>query len=345
MVHGAVKVDFYGPLPSGMYLLTVADEYSRWVEVEAVFSTSARATIPKLDKIFTMYGIPYKLTSDNGPPFQGAEMKQFSQHMGIIHRRITPLWPKANSTVEGFNRYLRKVMQSANLEGKNWRQELNAFLRTYRVTPHTSTGKSPAELMFNSRNYRTRLPVKQLIYDDHEVREKDKLRKEQMKMYADRKSNVKECDINVGDTVLVKQRKLNKLTTPFSTVRYIVTETKGSMITAVSEETKKFITRNSSFFKKVPNNNTNKKDENNIDITEDVPKNLGNHSNIIYNYTNIEDENTNTDQLEDLGDHNTIEDEIQVPIEVDHEIPRRNPVRERLRPLYLRDDVTNLLNT
>ena len=57
-------------------------------------------------------------------------------------------------------------MQSANLEGRNWQQDLNAFQRTYRATPHTSTGKSPAELMFNGRNYRTRLPVKQPIYDD-----------------------------------------------------------------------------------------------------------------------------------------------------------------------------------
>ena len=43
----SVKIDFYGPLPSGIYLLTIADEYSRWVEVEVVNSTSAKAVIPK----------------------------------------------------------------------------------------------------------------------------------------------------------------------------------------------------------------------------------------------------------------------------------------------------------
>ena len=100
----AVKIDFYGPLPSGMYFLTVADEYSRWVEVGAVASTSARATIPKLDNLFTMYGLPYKLTPDDGPPFKGTEMEQIAEHMATTHRRITPLWPKANSTAEGFNR-------------------------------------------------------------------------------------------------------------------------------------------------------------------------------------------------------------------------------------------------
>ena len=52
-----VKVDFFGPLPSGDYILEVVDEYSRWVEIEILRSTSATSTIPKLDKIFSSYGI------------------------------------------------------------------------------------------------------------------------------------------------------------------------------------------------------------------------------------------------------------------------------------------------
>ena len=62
---------------------------------------------------------------------------------------------------------------------------------------------------------------------------------------------------------------------------------------------------------------------------------MGNHSDIIVNYTNIEDENPNTEQLENLEDHNTIEDEIQENIEADHVIPRRNPVGEWLREAML----------
>ena len=116
----SVKVDFYGPLPSGLYLLTIADEYSRWVEVEYVTSTSAKCTIPKLDKVFTTYGIPFNIKPDNGPSFRGVEMKQFAEYLALTHRRITPLWPKANSSAEGFNRYLRKVVQSAKLEKKSW---------------------------------------------------------------------------------------------------------------------------------------------------------------------------------------------------------------------------------
>ena len=170
-----VKIDFYGPLPTGDYLI---DEYSRWVKVEIVTSTSAGCTIPKLNKIFATYGIPQRMTADNGLPFSGNDVKEFANYLGIYHRRITPYWPRANSSPENFNRCLRKTIQAVRVEKKNWRQELYRFLRNYRATPHSSTSKSPAELMFPGRSYRTRLPEIHRKYIDQEIRERDKSTKE-----------------------------------------------------------------------------------------------------------------------------------------------------------------------
>ena len=166
---GNVKVDFFGPLPSGDYILEVVDEYSRWAEIEIVRSTSALSTVPKLDEIFSAYSIPCQMTTDNGPPITSHEFKSFSNYMNIKHRRITPLWPQANASAESFNKRLRKVLQSAILENKNWKQEIYNFLRNYRATPHTSTDKSPADLMFPGRNYRTRIPDIKKIYHDEEM--------------------------------------------------------------------------------------------------------------------------------------------------------------------------------
>ena len=63
-----LKVYFYGPLLQDQHLLVVIDTYSRYPEVEHVTTTSARATIPKLDAIFARHGIPDEVKSDNGPP-------------------------------------------------------------------------------------------------------------------------------------------------------------------------------------------------------------------------------------------------------------------------------------
>ena len=65
-----VKIDFYGPLPTGQYVLVVTDCYSRFPEIEILPTISVKKVIPKLDNIFARHGIPSQVTSDNGPPFQ-----------------------------------------------------------------------------------------------------------------------------------------------------------------------------------------------------------------------------------------------------------------------------------
>ena len=54
---------------------------------------------------------------------------------GIEHRTTPPLWPQANWEVERQNRTLLKVIQVAEIEGKDWRQELHKFLTAHRSTP------------------------------------------------------------------------------------------------------------------------------------------------------------------------------------------------------------------
>ena len=68
----SLSADFYGPLPTGEYLIVIIDDYSRFPIVEIVYSTSARVVIPVLDKTFSIFGIPDELKTDNGPPFQGS---------------------------------------------------------------------------------------------------------------------------------------------------------------------------------------------------------------------------------------------------------------------------------
>ena len=64
-----VSVDFCKV--AGHYVLVVIDDYSRFLEVEIMHSTSARAVIPKLDRIFAAYGMPQVVNYDNGPLCNG----------------------------------------------------------------------------------------------------------------------------------------------------------------------------------------------------------------------------------------------------------------------------------
>ena len=161
-----VDMDFWGLLPSGEYLLVIIDEYSRYPEVEFVRSTSAQAVIPHLDRIFSTHGFPEMAKTDGGPPFNGHDYHPYMQWAGIHSVVVSPEDPEANGLAENFMKTMNKVWHIAHIEGKNHQQELYKFLRHYRATPHSSTGKAPAEVLFN-RPFQVRLPQKT---NQHKIR-------------------------------------------------------------------------------------------------------------------------------------------------------------------------------
>ena len=110
----------------------VIDDHSRFPEIEVVHSTSAKAVILKLDRIFAAYGVRRVVKSDNGPPFNGGESAQFTKYVGFKHRKVSSLWPEANGEVECFMKTFGKVLRTT----ANWKQEMYQFLRNYRATPH-----------------------------------------------------------------------------------------------------------------------------------------------------------------------------------------------------------------
>ena len=58
------------------------------------------------------------------------------------------------------------------------------------------------------------------------------------------------CVIEIGDTVLVRQKKVNKFSTYFEPTPYEVVLVKGSMISARRMHDGRVVTRNSSFYKR-----------------------------------------------------------------------------------------------
>ena len=248
-----VHIDFFGPLPSGEYPIVATDRYSRYPEVEIVHSTKLSAIVPKLDKIFAVHGIPLIVKSDNGPPFNSDEYERYLKALGIEPDNSTPVWPQGNAEVERFMQPLKKLMQTSKIENRYWKQELSRFLLQYRTTPHCTTNVPPAELMFN-RTVRGKLPKlkRQNVVNRHEeARDNEQSRKHYNKQYADKRRHVKESKIEVGDSVLVRQERRNKLTANFNETPYTVTYRNKSRVTAQNKDGH-MITRNVSHFKQIP---------------------------------------------------------------------------------------------
>ncbi|GFR82381.1 Pol polyprotein [Elysia marginata] len=224
-------VDFAGPFPTGDYLLIMMDDYSRFPEVETLYSTSAKAVIPKVNQIFARFGTPIVLKSDNGSPLNGIKFAAFSKKLGVHHRKITPLRPEANGEVERFVRAVNKFIHICESENLSWKEELPNFLHQFRLSPHFSTGVSPHEAL-TGRKMKTSLPEIHVEMDSssstrYNLAMKDFISKAKQKEFADKTRKTEPHLLNIVETVLVRQRKTNKLTPPYTPKSYKVADVKG----------------------------------------------------------------------------------------------------------------------
>ena len=155
-------MDHAGPLNGKTYLIVV-DSYSKWPEIECVASTDAKTTCAVLRKLFATHGIPRTVVSDNGSGFKSAEMQEFFKCNGIQHIFSAPYHPSSNGQAERYVRIFKEMlrtMREGDIETK-----LCRMLFQYRLTPQTTTGRSPSKLLMN-RQVRSALSQMKPDLDD-----------------------------------------------------------------------------------------------------------------------------------------------------------------------------------
>ena len=150
-----LHVDYAGLFQGHMFLVVV-DAHSKWLDVKVVKQATSTTRISALRSIFATHGIPELLVSDNGSMFTNAEFKDFLQHNGICHNTLAPYHPATNGlaerSVQTFKAFLKKS------SGGSLDDRLSQFLFQYRITPHATTGISPAQLLMG-RQPRSRLDL------------------------------------------------------------------------------------------------------------------------------------------------------------------------------------------
>ena len=78
-----------------------------------------------------------------------------------------------------------KAIRSANIGGRNCKQEMFRFCRMYRTTTHASTKATAFSLLFNC-DPQTKLPeFNEAGYENQRVKEADSKAKLKMKEYSD----------------------------------------------------------------------------------------------------------------------------------------------------------------
>ena len=135
----------------GRTLLVVCDYYSNFIEVENISKSTTHGVSKALKTMFSRYGVPNELVTDNGPQFASAEFATFTKSW---HTTSSPRYPQSNGKAENAVKTVKRLFTKCRESGQS---EYLALL-DWRNTPSEGIGTSPAQ-RFLGRRCKTRLPV------------------------------------------------------------------------------------------------------------------------------------------------------------------------------------------
>ena len=143
-----IHLDFAVPWMNHMFLVLV-DATSKWLDICIMSFITSSVTIEKLQSIFSVHGLPKVIFTDNGRSFVSDKFESFCSSNGIKHLTSSPYHPATNGLAErGVQTFKHGVKRMAN---GNLQSKLSRFLFRYRITPHSTTGISPAEMLMGRR--------------------------------------------------------------------------------------------------------------------------------------------------------------------------------------------------
>ena len=138
----------------GRTLLVVVDYYSGYIEVESLKQTTSRAVIKSLKQMFSRYGTPDVLVSDNGPQYASEEFARFAADWQFEHMTSSPSCPRSNGRAENAVKTVKRLFTKCREDGIS---EFQALL-DWRNTPTEGIGTSPAQRLMG-RRCKTLLPT------------------------------------------------------------------------------------------------------------------------------------------------------------------------------------------
>eukprot|EP00794_Sanderia_malayensis_P016451 gene16451-biopygen12126 len=147
-------MDYMGPIKEtsrgNKHILVLMDHFTKWCEAfptpDQKASTVANILV---SHVFSRFGPPTVLHSDQGRNFDSILMHEIYGLMGIKKTRTTAYHPQCDGLVERQNRTLQSIISSFVSEHTvDWDDWLAQAVFAYNTSVHESTGISPYEMVF-----------------------------------------------------------------------------------------------------------------------------------------------------------------------------------------------------
>ena len=189
---------------------------------------TADSVIRKFTQLFSQYGNPKSLTTDNGPPFSSEVFTQFLTNQRVEHITSPLHYPKSNGFIGRQVKTMKTSLATATTPGKI----LDDVLLSLRSIPIGPILPSPREILHNHTEEHTGHPSHPVNYE--QVRNYLLDKKATQKEYCDKSHNVKPLpELVPGQKVLfLSPRKENQyikstITTKAATSRHYYIESQG----------------------------------------------------------------------------------------------------------------------
>ena len=137
-----IGVDFFQDHLGKKHLI-VADYFSKFPYVFPVASSHHFKTISHIRELFAAEGVPAIVMSDNRPPFNGDEFRQFSRDFDFVHTTSSPHFHQSNSFIKSM---VKKVKNAYKKTDGSPNAQVRALLQLH-DTPITTDLPSPAEIL------------------------------------------------------------------------------------------------------------------------------------------------------------------------------------------------------
>ena len=82
--------------------------------------------------IFSLFGYPSEIVTDNGPPFDSTDLADYFQSTNIKHHPSIPLWPHSNGQAESFMKVINKTIRHSLTGNSDIKDTLMSTLLNYR---------------------------------------------------------------------------------------------------------------------------------------------------------------------------------------------------------------------
>ncbi|XP_043917844.1 uncharacterized protein K02A2.6-like [Protopterus annectens] len=143
-----LHIDYAGPFMGAMFLI-IMDAHSKWMDAYPVKTTTSTTTIECLRRSFSSQGLPETIVSDNASCFMSEEFKGFLDKNGIVHVTSAPYHAASNGCAERAVQTFKAMMKKAG--DRSMAAKVSRVLFNYRITPQSTTGLSPAEMLQGRR--------------------------------------------------------------------------------------------------------------------------------------------------------------------------------------------------